>query len=76
MSRFMITLMVERRKLIGRVMRHFPHPWCHFGTRPVLQKKGLFETVSVFGRFWGYQVLPNFTIFYQKRAANGHEGGR
>jgi len=52
-------------------MRHFHHPFCHFGRKPVLQTNGLLGLVSVFGRFWGYQILPNFTIFYQKCVAKG-----
>jgi len=65
----MVTVMVQPRKLIGGVVRHFPHPLCHFGAKPALQTKWLSELVSVFGRFWGYQILPNFTSFYQKCVA-------
>jgi len=75
-SRFMVTLMVQERKLTGGVMRHFPHPSCHFGAKALLQTSGLSEQVAVFGHFLGYQILPNFTNFDQKRAANGSEGGR
>jgi len=74
--RFMVTVMVEQRKLIVGVSRHFPHPSATLATKPVLQINGLSETVSVFGRFLDYQILPNFTNFDQKRAANGQEGGR
>ncbi len=68
-SRPMVTIMVQERKLIGGVMLHFPHPSCHFGGKRVLQTSRLSERVSVFGRFWGYQIVPNFTNFYQKCVA-------
>src|SRR5208282_5912868 len=74
-SRPMVTLMVHERKLTGGVMRHFHHPWCHFGAKPVLQTNGISERVSVFGRFWGYQILPNFTNFYQKCVVKGARRG-
>ena len=72
----MVTVMVQQGKLTGNVNRHFHHPSCHFGGKRVLQTNGLLERVAVFGRFLGYQFLPNFTNFDQKRAANGYEGGR
>ncbi|MGO9268884.1 MAG: hypothetical protein ACLQOO_01250 [Terriglobia bacterium] len=37
--------------------------------------KGLFGNEPFWGRFFGYQIAPNFTIFDQKRAANGLEQG-
>ncbi|MGO9274743.1 MAG: hypothetical protein ACLQOO_31700 [Terriglobia bacterium] len=37
--------------------------------------KGLFEKRARFEAFFGYQIVPNFTIFDQKRAANGLEQG-
>ncbi|MGO9270334.1 MAG: hypothetical protein ACLQOO_08805, partial [Terriglobia bacterium] len=55
--------------------RHFHHPFCHFGRKPVLQTNGLLGLVSVFGRFWGYQILPNFTNSYQKCVAKGVRRG-
>jgi len=74
-SRFMVTLMVQERKLTGEVMRHFHHPSRHFGAKPVLQTSGLSEQVSFFGRFLAYQILPNFTNFYQKCVAKGVRRG-
>jgi len=64
-SRFIVRPMVQQRKLIGEVSRHFHHPSSHFRGKPVLQTNGLLCSLSVFGRFWGYQILPNFTNFYQ-----------
>ena len=65
--------MVKLRKLIWGVNRHFPHP-CHgFCGSPVLQTNGLLALMSVFGRFLGYQIVPNFTNFYQKCVAKGLE---
>jgi len=55
------TDMVELRKVPQRVNRHFHHPYHGFGGEPVLQTNGLFERVSVFGRFLAYQILPIFT---------------
>ena len=75
MSRLMVTVMVKPRKLRGAVSRHFPHPFCHFGENRLLQPNGLSERVSVFGRFWGHQILPNFTNFYQKCVAKGVRRG-
>ncbi len=71
----MVTYVVKPRKLTRGFNRHFPPPWCHLGAKPVLQTKWLLERVSVFGRFLGYQIVPNFTIFYQKRAAKGVRTG-
>ena len=71
----MVTDMVRLRKLIGGVNRHFPHP-CHgFGGKPVLKTNGLLALMSVFGRFLGYQIVPNFTNFYQKCVAKGVRRG-
>ncbi len=67
------TNMVELRKLTRGDLRHFHHPYHGFAGKPVLKTNWLSERVSVFGRFLGYQILPNFTNFYQKRAANGRE---
>src|SRR5271157_1922277 len=72
-SRFMVTTMVKPRTLIGGVTSNFHHPRFQFGRKPVLQINGLLGLVSVFGRFLGYQIVPNFTIFYQERAANALE---
>ena len=57
-------------------MRHFPLAFCHFSVKPLLQTNRLLGSLSVFGRFLGYKIvpnLPNFTKFYQKRAVNGLE---
>jgi len=37
--------------------------------------KGLFENEPVWRRCFGYQIVPNLTIFDQKRAANELEHG-
>ncbi len=74
-GRWLVTDMVKPIKLTQRVNRHFPHPYHGFGGNPVLQTNGLFERVSAFGRFWGYQILPNFTNFYQKCVAKGGRRG-
>jgi len=71
----MVTDVVKLRTLIGGANRHFHHPPCHFGEKPVLQTSGLSERVSVFGRFMAYQILPNFTNFYQKCVAKGGRRG-
>jgi len=71
----MVTLMVRPRRLIGGANRHFHHPCWHFGAKAVLQTNGLLGLVSVFGHFWGYQILPNFTNFYQKCVAKGVRRG-
>ena len=71
---WLVTDMVELRKLTMRINRHFPLWISDHGGKPVLQTSGLSEAVSVFGRFWGYQISPNFTNSYQKRAANALEG--
>ncbi len=63
--------MVKLRRLTQRVNRHFHHPHHGFGGGPVLQTNGLFEQVSVVGRFLAYQILPIFTNFYQKCVAKG-----
>jgi len=65
--------MVKLRKLIGGIVANFPLAFCHFGVKPLLQTNGLLGSLSVFGRFLGYQIVPNFTIFDQKRAANAPE---
>ncbi len=65
----MVTDVVELRELIGVANRHFHHPCCRFGAKAVLQTNRLLEAVSVFGHFWGYQIVPNFTNFYQKCVA-------
>ncbi len=72
-----VTDVVKLRTLIGGANRHFPHPYCHFGAKAVLQTNGLLGLVSAFGRFWGYQILPNFTNFYQKCVAKrGRRGSK
>ena len=72
-GRWSVTDMVKLRKLILGFNCQFPPPIPDLGGERVLQAKWLLEAVSVFGRFWGYKIVPNFTIFYQKRAANGLE---
>ena len=67
--------MVKLRKLTQEVNRHFPHPYHGFSGKPVLQTNGLSERVPAFGRFWSYQILPNFTNFYQKCVAKGVRRG-
>ena len=62
---FIGTIMVQRRKLIGRGCRNFPLAFFHFGVKPLLQTNGLECSLSVFGRFLGLLGLPNFTKFYQ-----------
>ena len=69
----LVTDVVELIKLIGGIVANFPLAFCHFGVKALLQTNGLLGLVSVFGRFWGYQIVPNFTIFDQKRAAKGRE---
>ncbi len=70
-----VTGVVELRNLIGGVNRNFPHPSCRFCAKAVVQTNGLLGLVSAFGRFWAYQILPNFTNFYQKRVAKGVRRG-
>ena len=72
-SSWLVTGMVQQRRLIGGANRNFPHPFWHFGEKSLLQINGLLGLLSDFGRFWGYQTLPNFTIFDQKWVANGLE---
>ena len=67
----LVTDMVKLRKLTWEFNCHFPPPYPDRGGESVLQTKWLLEKVSVFGRFLGYKIVPNFTNFYQKRAANG-----
>ncbi len=71
----MVTDMVKLRKLTQGGDRHFPLWKSDSSGEPVLQTSGLLERVSVFGRFLGYQIVPNFTNFYQKRAAKGVRTG-
>ncbi len=40
-----------------------------------MQTNGLLGSMSVFGRFLGYQILPIFTNFYQKCVAKGVRRG-
>jgi len=40
-----------------------------------IANKGVIEAQAGFEAFFGYKFLPNFTNFYQKRAANGLEHG-
>ncbi len=70
---WLVTDMVKLRKLIGGIVANFPLAFCHFGVKPLLQTNGLLGLVSFFGRFWGYQIVPNLTNSYQKRAASGLE---
>ncbi len=62
-DRFMVIAMVQQRKAIGGINCQFPPPLCRLAAKPALQTNGLLEAVSVFGRFLGYQILPNFTKF-------------
>ena len=72
-GRWLVTDMVKLRRLTKADNRNFPLWKSDFRGEPLLKTNGLLERVSVFGRFLTYQVLPNFTNFYQKRAANGLE---
>jgi len=72
----LVATVVQPRKLRWGVNPHFPHPSYRFCEKPLLQTNGLLGSLSVFGRFSTYQILPNFTNFYQKRVANGLERGR
>jgi len=67
--------MVDMRKLTKGNYRQFPLWISDFGGELVLQTSGLSERVSVFGHFCAYQIIPNFTNFYQKRAAKGVRRG-
>src|SRR5271157_3408215 len=69
----MVTDMVKLRKLTKGGNCHLSLWKSYPGGKSVLQTKRLLEMVSVFGRFWGYQIVPNFTKFYQKRATNALE---
>ncbi len=71
-SLFMVIVMVDPRKLTEGINRHFPPPSWDLGAKRILQTKGIQETKPVLRRFWGYQIVPNFTNFDQKHAANGH----
>ena len=73
--RWLITDMVQLRKLIGGIVANFPLAFCHFGVKPLLQTNGLLGSLSDFGRFFGYQILPNFSNFCQKRVAKGVRTG-
>jgi len=67
--------MVQLRTLTSGDHTHFPLWISDLGGEPALQTNGLSEWLSVFGRFWGYQILPNFTNFYQKCVAKGVRRG-
>src|SRR5271157_6235932 len=69
----MVTDMVKLRKLTKGGNCHLSLWKSYPGGKSVLQTKRLLGMVSVFGRFWGYQIVPNFTNFYQRRAANALE---
>ncbi len=69
----MVTDMVRLRKLTQGGNCQLSLWKSDLGGKPVLKTKLLLEMVSVFGRFWGYQIVPNFTNFYQKRATNALE---
>ncbi len=69
------TDMAKLRKLTRGFNYPLSPPIRDFGGKPVLQTNGLSERMSVIGRFWGYQILPNFTIFYQKCVAKGVRTG-
>jgi hypothetical protein len=75
----MVTDMVKLRKLTQNLIANFPCGYLDSWGEMVLQTNGLLETVSVFGRFLGYQIVPNFTNSDQKRADkrwNGQIRGR
>src|SRR5208282_3239798 len=67
--------MVQLRTLTSGDHTHFPLWISDLGGEPVLQTNGLSERLSVFGRFWTYHIVPNFTNFYQKCAAKGMRTG-
>ena len=73
MGRWLVTDMVKLRILTRGANRNFPLWKSDFRVEPLVKTNGLLERVSVFGRFFTYQILPDFTNFYQKRAANGLE---
>ncbi len=75
-GRWLVTDMVKLRKLSRGVSRHFPHPFWHFGENLLLKTNMLSEQVSAFGRFWGYQIVPNSTNFYQFLPKTCSEGAR
>src|SRR5208282_2879208 len=62
----LVTDVVKMRKLTRGDLRHFPHPFWHFGEKPLLKTKMLPEQVSAFRQFLAYQILPDFTNFYQQ----------
>ena len=66
----MVIDMVKLRKLTQGGNCHLSLWKSYPGGKSVLQTNRLLEMVSVFGRFWGYQIVPNFTNFYQTRATN------
>ncbi len=70
-----VTGVVGLRNLIGGVNRNFPHPSCRPCAKAVVQTNGLLGLVSAFGRFWAYQILPNFTNSYQECVAKGVRRG-
>ncbi len=55
-------------------MRNFPLVFFNFRVKPLLQTNGLVGLLSVFGHFFAYQILPNFTKFYQFRPKTCGEG--
>jgi len=61
--RRLVTDVVKLRKLIEAFHRNFPHSSATLAQRPLLQTNGLLGLVSVLGRFWSCQILPNFTNF-------------
>jgi hypothetical protein len=70
-----VTDMVELRKLTRGGNCHFPLWISDFGGEPVLQTSGLLALMSVFGRFLGYQIVPNFTNFCQNWCSEGGAKG-
>ena len=70
-GRSIVTLVVKLRTLIPKLIRSLPEA----SEKHVLQTNGLLEMVAGLSALLGYKILPNFTTFCQKRAANGLEQG-
>ncbi len=72
----MVTGMVQQREVTSGINRNFHHPLPDFFVKPLLQTNGLVGSLSVFGHFFAYQILPSFTKFYQIRPKVCSEGPR
>ena len=70
----MVTGMVQQREVTSGISRNFHHPLPDFCVNPLLQTNGLVGSLSVFGHFFAYQILPSFTKFYQIRPKVCSEG--